>query len=62
MTLIGGTDLAEVDFFHPRSVTGAVWVFDDVGWYDHAQIHEYIEPLGWKLYETTVKKMAYCKQ
>ena len=53
---------AEVDFFHPRSVTGAVWVFDDVGWYDQAQIHEYIEPLGWKLYETTVKKMAYCKQ
>lgn len=52
----------EVDFFHPRSATGAVWVFDDVGWYDHAQLHEYIEPLGWTLYETTVKKMAYYKQ
>ncbi len=52
----------EVNFFHPRSVTGAVWVFDDVNWYDHAQIHTHIESLGWTSYETTERKIAYCKQ
>lgn len=53
---------AEVEFFHPRSPQGAVWVFDDVKLYDHRQVHSYIRELGWSCYRTTERKWAYYKE
>jgi len=52
----------EVDFFHPRSPQGAVWVFDDVKLYNHQEVHDYIRGLGWSLYRTTDRKWAYYKK
>lgn len=52
----------EVDFFQSRSPQGSVWVFDDVGLYDHQQVHQYVRTLGWKLYRTTERKWAYSKE
>lgn len=51
----------EIDFFHPRSPQGAVWVFDDVKLYDHQAIHTYLRSLGWSLYRTTNRKWTYRK-
>ena len=51
----------EIDFFHPRSPQGAVWVFDDVALYKHQEIHQYLRELGWALYRTTERKWAYSK-
>ncbi len=51
----------EIDFFHPRTPTGAVFVFDDVGLYDHAEIDAYLTGLGWSVYRTTPRKWAYIK-
>lgn len=55
---------AEVDFFHPRSPVGAVWVFDDVKLYDHKIVDSYIQNLGWERYASTNsgQKWTYCKQ
>lgn len=51
----------EIDFFHPRSPQGAVWVFDDVKLYNHQDVHTYLRTLGWSLYRTTDRKWAYSK-
>lgn len=54
--------LDEIAFFHPRSPKGAVWVFDDVGLYDHPRVHQHVRDLGWVLYRTTERKWAYVKE
>jgi hypothetical protein len=52
--------ITEIEFFHPRSVRGSVWVFDDVvGYYDHDTIEQMIFGLGWKLIEKTDRKASY---
>jgi hypothetical protein len=52
--------ITEIEFFHPRSVPGSVWVFDDVvGYYDHDKIEQIIFELGWKLIEKTDHKASY---
>jgi len=49
----------EIDFFHPRSPQGAVWVFDDVGLYKHSETHAYLKSLGWSALRTTERKWSY---
>jgi len=52
--------ITEIEFFHPRSVPGSMWVFDDVvGYYDHDKIEKIIFGLGWKLIEKTDRKASY---
>ena len=51
----------EIDFFHSRTPTGAVFVFDDVKLYSHDDIDVYLTTLGWEVYRTTDRKWAYCK-
>ena len=51
----------EIDFFQSRSPEGAVWIFDDVKLYNHADIHAYVRELGWSLFRTTDRKWAYSK-
>lgn len=52
--------ITEIEFFHPRSAPGSVWVFDDVvGYYDHDKIEKIISDLGWKLIEKTDRKASY---
>ena len=52
--------VTEIEFFHPRSAPGAMWVFDDVvGYYDHDKIERMIAELGWKLVEKTDRKASY---
>jgi len=54
--------LAEVAFFDPRAPLGAIFVFDDVDNYDHAQIDRLItEELGWKNLRRTGRKWSYLK-
>jgi len=52
---------AEIDFFHRRTPTGAVFVFDDVALYDHDTIHGILKGLGWSVFKTTPRKWAYVK-
>lgn len=52
----------EIDFFNPRSPIGAVWVFDDITLYPHAQIEEKIFAMGWELLETSPRKSSYVKK
>lgn len=51
----------EIDFFHPRSPKGAVFVFDDVELYSHAEVDSYLTPLGWRCYRKATRKWAYSK-
>lgn len=54
--------LHEVAFFHERTPQGAVFVFDDVGQYDHARVHTYLTSIGWEAFRTTPRKWAYYKK
>lgn len=52
--------VTEIEFFHPRSPKGAMWVFDDVmGYYDHEKIEQIVFGLGWKMIEKTDRKASY---
>ena len=55
--------MKEIDFFNSRSVTGAVWVFDDVtDHYPHEEIIEkWLFENGWSLLKKTSKKASYIK-
>jgi hypothetical protein len=53
---------AEVDFFHPRSHRGAVFVFDDVGLYEHSEVDAHLTSLGWVAYRKAARKWAYTKE
>lgn len=41
----------EIDFFQERTNLGAVWVFDDLEYYDHGIIDKYIKDRGWEVLE-----------
>lgn len=52
--------LKEIEFFHPRSLKGSMWVFDDVeGYYDHDRIESIVIQLGWSLVAKTTRKASY---
>ena len=52
--------LKEIEFFHPRSLKGSMWVFDDVeGYYDHDRIESIVLELGWSLVAKTTRKASY---
>jgi hypothetical protein len=53
----------EIDFFHPRTKSGAVFCFDDVvGFYPHdEEIEPYLFALGYKLIKKGGKKANYIK-
>lgn len=53
--------LREVEFFNPRSSSGATWVFDDVALYDHDKVHQHVKSLGWKIIKTSPRKWFYQK-
>ncbi len=54
--------IQEVDFFNPRSSSGATWVFDDVELYDHqGSVHPHVKSLGWKIVKTSPRKWLYQK-
>jgi hypothetical protein len=55
--------MKEIDFFNSRSVTGAVWVFDDVTEnYPHEEIIEkWLFENGWSLLKKTSEKASYRK-
>ena len=53
--------MVEIAFFHDRTKPGAVFVFDDVGQYDHVAVDRRLKELGWHLYEFSPRKWAYCK-
>jgi cephalosporin hydroxylase len=52
----------EIDFFAPRSPGGAIWVFDDLDYYNHAIVEQRLFDMGWVLVEKTRKKASYRKQ
>jgi hypothetical protein len=43
--------MTEVEFFHPRSAVGAVWVFDDLSHYNHDVVEQWLFNNGWTLLE-----------
>lgn len=51
----------EFVWFNERMTTGATTVFDDIHYYDHEKLEEYILVSGWKLLEKTDKKASYQK-
>jgi len=52
---------AEISFFHERTPPGAVFVFDDVGFYDHSKIDSILRTLGWRELSRTARKWSYIK-
>lgn len=53
--------MQEVEFFHPRSVSGSVWVFDDVHTYDHDRVDHNLTSLGWHAARQGANKFTYVK-
>lgn len=54
--------LKEIEFFNNRSPLGAVWVFDDLDFYDHAgRIEPVLFNYGWSIVAKTTKKASYRK-
>lgn len=54
--------MQEVEFFLSRTVTGSVFVFDDVvGFYDHSKVEEILFSNGWSILEKGQKKASYIK-
>lgn len=54
--------ITEVSFFSLKSPVGAVWVFDDIGMYDHDMIEkEYLFPNGFEIIEKKNIKASYRK-
>ena len=51
--------LREIDFFHRRSAEGAMWIFDDLSFYDHDAIERVLFDKGWSLVEKTGVKGSY---
>lgn len=49
--------LREIAFFHSRTPVGGIWVFDDVGDYDHP--HSVILDSGFECITQTPRKWAY---
>ena len=52
---------AEIAFFHERTPRGAVFVFDDVEFYDHSKIDNILRTLGWQGLARTTRKWSYVK-
>lgn len=54
--------VTEFRFFNDRAPIGAVFVFDDVGNYDHAKLEtEVMFPAGWELIKRGAVKASYKK-
>jgi hypothetical protein len=58
-----GTVMNEVQWFveGDRILPGGILVFDDVGYYDHEQIMNYLEKAGYSIVTITEKKACYQK-
>jgi len=53
--------MKEVEFFEPRAPKGAVFVFDDVTYYDHSVIDKFMLDRGWTNKLKTHHKWSYLK-
>ena len=55
--------LDEVEWFAPRTVDGAYWVFDDIATYDHNTVENRVLELGFTLVDTGThgRKKSYIK-
>lgn len=52
----------ELEFFDARAPIGAVFVFDDIGMYEHEVVHEAILDRGWVAYSQTPRKIGYVRK
>jgi len=53
--------IAEAEFFIPRTLQGGMFVFDDIGNYDHQAFEDWLLPQGFILVEKGVRKASYRK-
>lgn len=54
--------LEEIAFFNPRTPVNGVWVFDDIGFYDHAKIEVELFKTGWELLQKGGIKASYVRR
>jgi cephalosporin hydroxylase len=54
--------IREVEFFAPRAVVGCEFVFDDIGFYDHAMVHGVLLGLGWSQVDASSTRRVYRKE
>ena len=51
----------EVEFFHPRSQIGTLWIFDDPYVYDHDSVESWMLARGWQVHEKSQFKGSLLK-
>lgn len=52
---------AETEFFGERAVTGSIFVYDDMGYYDHPKVEDWLRVNGWRPLIGTEHKFSYIK-
>jgi hypothetical protein len=56
------TVMSEAVYFEWRTITGSMFVFDDIDSYDHDVVHKYLSERGWAQVARTSRKVSYRKE